>query len=87
MPHVNAQASTPAPVRGEIMRDIAAALREKQDALGSLISLEMGKIHAEGVGEVQEYVDPSRGPWPSHRVTCILILFVGLYPSHHTYYL
>jgi len=50
-------ARTPAPVRGEIMRDIAGALREKQEAIGSLISLEMGKIKLEGIGEVQEYID------------------------------
>ena len=33
------------------------ALRAKRDALGALISLEMGKIRAEGVGEVQEFID------------------------------
>lgn len=49
--------STPTPVRGQIVRDISYALREKQDDLGSLISLEVGKIKAEGVGEVQEFID------------------------------
>ena len=44
---------TPAPLRGEIVRQIGQALREKQSALGSLIALEMGKIYVEGVGEVQ----------------------------------
>eukprot|EP00499_Haloplacidia_sp_CaronLabIsolate_P008462 CAMPEP_0196769140 /NCGR_PEP_ID=MMETSP1104-20130614/351_1 /TAXON_ID=33652 /ORGANISM="Cafeteria sp., Strain Caron Lab Isolate" /LENGTH=540 /DNA_ID=CAMNT_0042139225 /DNA_START=36 /DNA_END=1658 /DNA_ORIENTATION=- len=48
---------TPAPVRGEIVRQIGVALREKQEALGRLVSLEMGKIVPEGVGEVQEAVD------------------------------
>jgi aldehyde dehydrogenase family 7 protein A1 len=42
----------PAPKRGEIVRQIGEALRIKKDALGSLISLEMGKIKTEGDGEV-----------------------------------
>uniref|UniRef100_A0A2K5CEU9 Aldehyde dehydrogenase domain-containing protein n=1 Tax=Aotus nancymaae TaxID=37293 RepID=A0A2K5CEU9_AOTNA len=48
---------TPAPKRGEIVRQIGDALWEKIQVLGSLVSLEMGKILVEGVGEVQEYVD------------------------------
>jgi len=47
----------PAPVRGELVRQMGNALREKKDALGSLVSLEMGKIKAEGDGEVQEMID------------------------------
>uniref|UniRef100_A0A2I3H940 Aldehyde dehydrogenase 7 family member A1 n=1 Tax=Nomascus leucogenys TaxID=61853 RepID=A0A2I3H940_NOMLE len=47
----------PAPKRGEIVRQIGDALREKIQVLGSLVSLEMGKVLVEGVGEVQEYVD------------------------------
>jgi len=47
----------PAPVRGEAVRHIANALRKHKDALGSLVSLEMGKIKAEGDGEVQEMID------------------------------
>lgn len=47
----------PAPVRGEAVRKIANALRQHKDALGSLVSLEMGKIKAEGDGEVQEMID------------------------------
>jgi aldehyde dehydrogenase (NAD+) len=47
----------PAPVRGDAVRLIAAALRENKDALGSLVALEMGKIKAEGDGEVQEMID------------------------------
>ncbi|KAM9367211.1 alpha-aminoadipic semialdehyde dehydrogenase isoform 2-T2 [Phaethornis superciliosus] len=50
-------ADIPAPKRGEIVRQIGDALRQKIKALGSLVSLEMGKIFVEGVGEVQEYVD------------------------------
>lgn len=49
--------SLPAPKRGEYVRRIGNALREKADALGALVSLEMGKIHPEGVGEVQEMID------------------------------
>ncbi len=47
----------PAPVRGEAIRHIANALRKYKDPLGSLVSLEMGKIKAEGDGEVQEMID------------------------------
>lgn len=47
----------PAPFRGEIVRQIGEAFREKRDLLGKLISLEMGKIYVEGVGEVQEVID------------------------------
>nr|XP_055063018.1 alpha-aminoadipic semialdehyde dehydrogenase [Misgurnus anguillicaudatus] len=50
-------ADVPAPKRGEIVRQIGDALRKKIKVLGSLVSLEMGKIYVEGVGEVQEYVD------------------------------
>lgn len=48
---------TPAPKRGDIIRQIAQALRENKDALGSLVSLEMGKSKQEGDGEVQEMID------------------------------
>ena len=47
----------PAPKRGEYVRLISNALREKKEALGALVSLEMGKIQAEGEGEVQEMID------------------------------
>jgi NAD-dependent aldehyde dehydrogenases len=47
----------PAPVRGELVRQMGDALRDKKDALGSLVSLEMGKIKQEGDGEVQEMID------------------------------
>ena len=47
----------PAPARGEAIRLVGAALRDHKDALGSLVSLEMGKIKAEGDGEVQEMID------------------------------
>lgn len=47
----------PAPKRGEIVRQMGNKLREHRDDLGSLVSLEMGKIKAEGVGEVQEMID------------------------------
>ena len=47
----------PAPKRGEIVRQFGVALREKKNALGGLVSLEMGKILTEGQGEVQEMID------------------------------
>jgi aldehyde dehydrogenase (NAD+) len=47
----------PAPKRGEIVRLVGEALRQNKDALGSLVSLESGKIKAEGDGEVQEMID------------------------------
>ena len=47
----------PAPQRGEAVRLCTDALRRNKDALGSLVSLEMGKIKAEGDGEVQEMID------------------------------
>ncbi|KAF5481700.1 hypothetical protein F2P56_002334, partial [Juglans regia] len=49
--------SIPAPKRGEIVRQIGEALRAKLDVLGRLVSLEMGKILPEGIGEVQEIID------------------------------
>ncbi|MDJ0917809.1 MAG: aldehyde dehydrogenase family protein [Woeseiaceae bacterium] len=47
----------PAPVRGEAVRRLGDELRKYKDALGSLVTLEMGKIKAEGDGEVQEMID------------------------------
>src|SRR5271170_7440745 len=47
----------PAPKRGEIVRLMGEELRSHKDALGSLVSLENGKIKAEGDGEVQEMID------------------------------
>ncbi len=47
----------PAPKRGEVVRQIGAAFRERKKDLGALISLEMGKILAEAEGEVQELID------------------------------
>lgn len=47
----------PAPRRGLLVKAMADALRINKDALGSLVSLEMGKIKAEGDGEVQEMID------------------------------
>ena len=48
---------TPAPKRGEVARDLADALRAFKEPLGDLVTLEMGKIRAEGQGEVQEMID------------------------------
>jgi aldehyde dehydrogenase (NAD+) len=47
----------PAPKRGLLVRDLAELLREYQEPLGDLVSLEMGKIQAEGHGEIQEMID------------------------------
>ncbi len=47
----------PAPQRGLIVREIAEALRSHKQDLGALVSLEMGKILQEGLGEVQEMID------------------------------
>lgn len=49
--------SVPAPKRGEVVRDLGNALREFKEPLGDLVTVEMGKIRAEGHGEVQEMVD------------------------------
>jgi aldehyde dehydrogenase family 7 protein A1 len=49
--------TTPAPLRGEIVRQIGEAFRKYKEPLGKLISLEMGKILSEGLGEVQEFID------------------------------
>jgi aldehyde dehydrogenase (NAD+) len=48
---------TPAPKRGQVVRDLGEALRELKEPLGELVTLEMGKIRAEGIGEVQEMID------------------------------
>ena len=47
----------PAPRRGELIRLFGEELRRHKDALGALVTLETGKIRAEGVGEVQEMID------------------------------
>lgn len=47
----------PAPVRGDLVRQMGDALRENKEALGALVSYEMGKVHQEGMGEVQEMID------------------------------
>ncbi len=47
----------PAPQRGEIARELGDELRAAKDDLGKLVTLEMGKILAEGKGEVQEMID------------------------------
>lgn len=49
--------TTPAPVRGETVRQLGNALRDAKRKLGQLVTLESGKILAEGEGEVQEMID------------------------------
>ncbi|MCC6677153.1 MAG: aldehyde dehydrogenase family protein [Phycisphaerales bacterium] len=47
----------PAPVRGQVVRAIGEEFRIHKEALGELVSLEVGKIRAEGLGEIQEAID------------------------------
>ena len=49
--------TVPAPKRGEAVRALGNRLREFKEPLGALVSMEMGKIHEEGLGEVQEMID------------------------------
>ncbi|MDP1647226.1 MAG: aldehyde dehydrogenase family protein [Rubrivivax sp.] len=49
--------TVPAPRRGELVRLLGAELREHKPALGRLVSIEVGKIASEGLGEVQEMID------------------------------
>lgn len=49
--------TVPAPKRGEVVRALGDELRAHKEALGRLVSLEMGKILSEGLGEVQEMID------------------------------
>ena len=49
--------SWPAPKRGELVRQMGDALRKEKQALGQLVSYEMGKSLQEGLGEVQEMID------------------------------
>jgi len=47
----------PAPIRGELVRQIGLELRKYKEELGALVTYEMGKIYQEGLGEVQEMID------------------------------
>ena len=47
----------PAPIRGELVRLLGEELRAHKEALGRLVSIEVGKIISEGLGEVQEMID------------------------------
>ncbi|MCW2840129.1 MAG: aldehyde dehydrogenase family protein [Aeromicrobium sp.] len=49
--------TVPAPVRGQFVRELGELLREHKDDLGALVSIEVGKIVSEGLGEVQEMID------------------------------
>jgi aldehyde dehydrogenase (NAD+) len=49
--------TVPAPVRGNLVRELGELLREHKQALGELVSIEAGKIRSEGLGEVQEMID------------------------------
>ncbi|RTL72579.1 MAG: aldehyde dehydrogenase family protein [Hyphomicrobiales bacterium] len=49
--------SVPAPRRGELVRLLGEELREGKEDLGTLVSIEVGKVPSEGLGEVQEMID------------------------------
>ncbi|HEY4454356.1 MAG TPA: aldehyde dehydrogenase family protein [Pseudonocardiaceae bacterium] len=49
--------SVPPPVRGNLIREFGNLLREHKEPLGTLVSIEAGKIRSEGLGEVQEMID------------------------------
>lgn len=53
----NSWKNVPAPRRGEIVRQMGEAFRQNKEALGQLVSYEMGKSLQEGLGEVQEIID------------------------------
>ena len=64
-------ADVPAPHRGEIVRQVGQELRDKLEPLGRLVSLEMGKIVPEGVGEVS----------CCYRVYCAICVFLYRFKS------
>jgi aldehyde dehydrogenase (NAD+) len=49
--------AVPAPVRGQVVRAIGEEFRKRKDELGALVTREVGKIYAEGRGEIQEIID------------------------------
>lgn len=49
--------AVPAPERGQLVRAVAQTFRDHRDTLGRLVSLEVGKVLSEGVGEIQEIID------------------------------
>ncbi len=49
--------NVPGPRRGELVRLLGEELRAHKKALGRLVTLEVGKIESEGLGEVQEMID------------------------------
>ena len=49
--------SVPAPLRGQVVREIGERLRQHKEALARLVTIECGKIFQEGLGEVQEMID------------------------------
>lgn len=49
--------TTPAPIRGELVRLLGEELRSSKEDLGRLVTIECGKIYSEGLGEVQEMID------------------------------
>ena len=72
----------PAPKRGEVVRLIGQALRDKKDQLGTLVSLEVGKIKTEGDGEVQEMIDMADLSVGQARMLCGATM-QSERPAHH----
>ena len=70
MAAANAWRNITAPQRGEAVRRFGELLREHKDALGTLVSLESGKIKAEGDGEVQEMIDIADFAVGQSRMLC-----------------
>jgi aldehyde dehydrogenase (NAD+) len=74
----------PAPKRGEIVRQIGNAVRVYKKDLGALVTLEMGKIRAEGEGEVQEMIDITDFAVGQSRMLCGLTMHSER-PGHRMY--
>lgn len=73
-------ADLPAPKRGEIVRQMGDALRRYKEPLGKLVSLEMGKILAEGLGEVL-LLYSALALGTVHRKCALLTALVSVYTS------
>jgi aldehyde dehydrogenase (NAD+) len=74
----------PAPARGEVIRQLGQALRAAKQELGLLVTLEVGKITAEGLGEIQEMIDMCDFAVGLSRQLCGLTLHSER-PQHRLY--
>ena len=71
----------PAPRRGEVVRQLGVELRRHKEALGRLVTLEMGKILSEGLGEVQEMIEALKSP-PCDIIAVANELGMGIVPEN-----